>query len=355
MTSGLAPVVEPSALATPRGHFLFGSMLEIQRDMLKFHVDLRANHGDFSRVRIARLFEYYFLTHPDDIERFLHQPAAAVTKGLFWRRLKLLLGEGLLTSDGDHWKQQRRVMQPAFHRQRHGAFADVITPVTQAMLERWLPFARNGESFDVTEEMMRLTLQNAGHTIFGVDLTDDAQELGQALTYALEYVNVRSYRWLMPMQAGGFQKALRTLYRIIDAMIARRREELARGGQPGGAHGPDLLSALLLFRDETTGEGMSTRQLRDELMTFIFTGHETTAIALAWTWHLLALHPEVEERLHAEIETVLNGRTPTNADLAQLPYTRMVIQETMRLYPPVWALSRQFNETAEIRGHAVPP
>jgi cytochrome P450 len=344
----------------PANHWIWGNILDIQQDMLKFHLSARRNHGDFLRVPIGRFWNFYFLAHPDDIERVLHQPASAVNKGVFWKRLKMLLGEGLLTNDGDAWKQQRRVMQPAFHRHRHDTFARIIAKTTEEMLDRWQPLAKSGEPFELTEEMMRLTLQNAGLTIFGEDMSAEAKELGDALTYALEYVNVRSFRWLLPSHANQFKKSRQTLYRIIDDMIRRRREQLERGDVPtiedvNGNNGHDLLTALLVWKDETTGEGMSTRQLRDELMTFIFTGHETTAIALTWTWYMLSLHPDVERRMHAELAEVLGGRTPTNEDLPQLTYTRMIIQETMRLYPPVWALSRQFNEAEEIRGHRVPP
>lgn len=238
-------------------------------------------------------------------------------------------------------------MQPALHRNRHGAWAQIIAKTSEETLQRW--HALENEPLDITEEMMRVTLQNAGLTIFGTDLSEHSEVLGRAMSYAVEYANVRSYRWISPPHTLRFRNEMNALYRVIDEMIERRRAQLKNAQDE--TH--DLLSTLLLARDEN-GEAQTTRQLRDEIMTFLFTGHETTAIALGWTWHLLSLHPEVEERLHAELEQVLGARLPTGDDLPELAYTRMIIQETMRLYPPVWAISRHFNADEEIRGHRIP-
>jgi cytochrome P450 len=262
-----------------------------------------------------------------------------------------LVGQGLLTSDGDAWLRQRRLMQPAFHRQRIAALGQMMVDETLAALARWQDPAQRGAPIAVDQEMMRLTLSIVGKALLSVDLGDEASEFGQAFKQAnarFGYENMVSIMlpWLPTRQNRQYKAAVQTMDRLVYEIIARRRAE-------PGEH-DDLLTMLLAARDEETGRGMSDRQLRDEMMTILLAGHETTANALTWTFYLLSQYPEAAARLHAEMDDVLAGRPPGIADLPRLPYTRMVLQEALRLYPPAWSIARRAIEDDELGGYPVP-
>jgi cytochrome P450 len=228
-----------------------------------------------------------------------------------------------------------------------------MTEAALAMLERWQIAAACGEPLDASKEMMRLTLRIAGLTLFSLDISGEADVVGRAFTEASEYVAHASLDPLallltgfpMPAQLR-FRAALRALDKVVQGIITERRRQNRDTG--------DLLSMYLLARDEETGEGMNDRQLRDEVMTLLLAGHETTANTLAWTWYLLSGHPVIEQKLHAELAAVLGGRVPTVPDLPNLPYTRMVIEESMRLYPPAYGISRKAIAADEIGGYRIP-
>ncbi|HVF27290.1 MAG TPA: cytochrome P450, partial [Pyrinomonadaceae bacterium] len=257
---------------------------------------------------------------------------------------------GLLTSEEAHHRRQRRLAQPAFHRQRVAGYAEVMVDYAARTSERW----RDAESLDISGEMMRLTLGIVGKTLFDADVEKDAGEVGEALTEMMELFNLLllPYSELLeklPLpQSRRFARARARLdaviYRIIDE---RRRSDTDRG---------DLLSMLLLAEDEEERGGrMSNEQVRDEALTIFLAGHETTANALSWTWYLLARHPEVESKLHREIDAVLEGgRPPQFEDLARLRYTEMVLAETMRMYPPAWAVGRLAIKDFEVGGYVLP-
>jgi cytochrome P450 len=262
-----------------------------------------------------------------------------------------LVGRGLLTSDGDAWLRQRRLMQPAFHRQRITALGQMMVDETLDALARWQGSAQQGDPIAVDQEMMRLTLTIVGKALLSIDLGDEASQFGQAFKQAnarFGYENMVSVMlpWLPTRQNRQFKAAIQTMDSIVYEIIARRRAE------PGDYD--DLLTMLLGARDEETGEGMSDRQLRNEMMTILLAGHETTANALTWTFYLLSQHLEVAARLHAEVEGVLAGRPPGIDDLAHLPLTRMVLQEAMRLYPPVWSIARRAVEADDLAGYPIP-
>jgi cytochrome P450 len=333
----------------PRGRPLLGHIRDIQRRPLEFYTSLRRRYGDVVRFRSIFPFRPFLLSHPDDIEYVLRKNARNYPKDAFVNaRFKLILGEGLLTSEGELWRRQRRLAQPAFHRRRIPALAGLMTGETEALLEQW-----NGRPLDVAEAMTRLTLGIVGRALLGTAIdNEEAGALGRAFRVTLAHTNYRSThlfaipeRFPTPRNRR-FLAARRFLDESVYRLIAERRRSEVDGG--------DLLSMLLLARDEETGEGMSDRQLRDEVVTILVAGYETTATTLAWTWHLLGEHPEAEARLHAELDETLNGRTPTFEDLGSLPYTKMVIQEAMRLYPPAWALVRRAREDDEIRDYRVP-
>ncbi len=309
-------------------------------------------YGDICHYYILR-WPVYLVNHPDYIKHVLQDNHRNYGKNtIAYRMLRLILGNGLVTSDGDFWLRQRRLAQPAFHRQRIEGFGTIMTQATLAMLERWEHDAATGQGFDLAQEMTRLTLRIAGETLFHIDLTDDANEVGQALAVGLEEIISRLSRpFALPLflptpKNRRFIASRRALDQVVYGIIRDHR----RTGEEQG----DLLSMFMLAEDEETGERMTDQQLRDEVMTMVLAGHETTANALIWTWYLLAQHPEVEAKLAAELVAVLDGRVPTMADVPHLPYTSMVIQESMRLYPPVYIISRSATHDDEIGGYPVP-
>jgi len=258
------------------------------------------------------------------------------------------LGDGLLISEGSFWRRQRRLAQPAFHRERIDAYSRVMVECAEHQISGW----KSGEIRDVHEDMARLALDIVAKTLFGALLTVEFEEVGAALkTIAQRFTGRGGVLFHIPERIPTpanlrFRRAVQSLDGIIYRIVEERRASGERNG--------DLLSMLLEVRDEETGEGMSNRQLRDEVMTIFLAGHETTANALSWTWYLLAEHPEAEARLLEELSEVLSGRAPTVGDLPRLRYTDMVVKESMRLYPPAWAFGRETVGDCEIGGYHVP-
>ncbi|MFL5582127.1 MAG: cytochrome P450 [Gemmatimonadaceae bacterium] len=304
---------------------------------------LAREYGDVSSIGTVRGTPIVFLAHPDDVRDVLVTNQKQFAKGRGIERTKLLLGEGLLTSEGPFHRRQRRLAQPAFHRDRIAAYGDVMGAYASQRTEAWRP----GAAIDVHREMMALTLAIAGKTLFDADVESEAREIGEALTVALESFHfallpfseyLEKVRFLPPVRrfAGARARLDETVYRLI----ADRRRDVAAGRDRG-----DLLTMLVTARDtEGDGGGMSDLQLRDEAMTILLAGHETTANALTWTLYLLARNPEAEARLHAEIDAAAAeaaGRPFGAADLPRLTYARMVLAESMRLFPPAWAVSRR--------------
>ncbi len=341
----------------PAGHPLWGSLGALAKDPPSFYLAAQRRYGDVVSFRSLGPFRWYLLSHPDDIERVLRGPATSFPKDDFTtRQFRFLLGEGLFTSSGELWLRQRRLAQPAFHRQRLAGLGAIMTDVASAAVARWRALAAAGRPVDVAAEMSRLTLQIVGRALFGLDIGDREGEVTRALAGAAEFLE---YRFRHPFDPPlvlplprhrRFQAARAGFDRIVYGIIAARRRALAETGDAGG----DLLALLLEARDQETGEGMSDRQLRDEVITLLVAGHETTAVALTWTWYLLARHPHAERALHAELAAVLDGRPPTPEDLPRLTYTRMVLDEALRLYPPAYGLSRQTREPLEVRGYRLP-
>jgi cytochrome P450 len=323
----------------------------MRRDPLAYVSALARDHGDVVRLGLGPVCVYLF-THPDAVKHVLQDNNQNYVKGEIIGRVKVLIGEGLFTSEGDFWRRQRRLAQPAFHRDRIAGFVDTMVRRTAERLDGWEPAVRSGEPIDVAAEMNALTLTIVGETLFGRDLSGDAAEAGRALRVALEVTAHRAMSWLVPpiwvptARNRAFRAAVRTLDGLVYEIIDARRRAHETGG--------DLLGMLMAARDEETGEGMSRRQLRDEVMTFLLAGHETTAVALAWTWYLLSLNPEVAERTRDEVRSVLGDRTPVLDDLPRMPLARMVVEEAMRLYPPVWGIGRQSIAADEIGGYDIP-
>ncbi len=279
------------------------------------------------------------------IEQVLH--SRNFTKHYALRMNRLLLGNGLLTSEGDFWLRQRRLIQPVFLRERIDSYAPDMVASAQKQIASW----RDGEIRDIHAEMRELALTIAAKTLFGADVTGQSEAVGLALKEAMGTFSQRFFRILripesVPTPGNlRIRRAVRHLDAILYGLIHQRRTETGQS---------DLLSILLHARHESDGTGMTDKQLRDEAMTLLLAGHETTALALSWGWYLLAQHPEVVERLEAELRDVLSGRPPTVADLPRLRYTEMVVQEVLRLYPPAYAIGRQAIHRCTIGGYAVP-
>jgi cytochrome P450 len=322
----------------------------MRRDPLAFLLECARQYGDVVRIRHLPWSSYLFV-HPRDVKHILQGNHRNYTKGIVFQKLKRIAGEGLVFSDGDLWRRQRRLIQPAFHRQRIAAFADMMVEATAAMLERWRTRRSDTGLLDVAAEMSRLTLEIVARALFGAELGGDRDKFIGAVTRAMSYANHLANHFfnpptLIPTPANlKGRRAIRDIDSVVWKMITNRRA--AADGQS------DLLSMLLHAHDAETDSAMDDRQLRDESVTFLVAGHETTAVALSWTWHLLGNHPDVEARLHEELGRVLNGRPPVLSDLDRLPYTRMVLEEAMRLYPPAWATSRQAVGDDEVGGRRV--
>jgi cytochrome P450 len=335
----------------PRGLALLRSLLRMRTDPTGLFQDLIARHGDAVSLPTPRL-NLLLLNHPEHVVHVLQRNGQAYRKSASYRELELVLGKGLLTSEGADWRGQRRLAQPHFHRTVLGRFAGMVTQLTQEMLEGW---SRRdaAQPLDVHAEMCRLALRMAGQALFGTDLAAESDRLGQALRVVLPFVQRRTEKfvnlpvgWPLPSHLR-FRRAMRGLEGLVHALIEGRRGD-------GAEAPPDLLTMMLHARDPESGQTMDPSRVRDEIMTFLLAGHETTANALAWTLYALARHPEAAERLRAEVHDVLGGRVPGVEDLPRLEYTRRVIHESMRLYPPAWVLEREALEDDVVGGYAVP-
>ncbi|HMD08307.1 MAG TPA: cytochrome P450 [Candidatus Acidoferrum sp.] len=314
-------------------------------DPLKYFTGLMREYGDLVSLRVLN-FRILLLNHPDHIEDVLVNHPRKFIKGRVLQANKRVFGRGLLTSEGDFWLRQRRLVQPAFHRARIAGYASRMVEYTERLLDEW----QDGEERDLHKEMMRLTLQIVGKTLFDADVERDAKEVGKSLELLLELgANFRRTifipHWLPTPTNLRQERAIRQIEKVLYRIIAEKR---ASGRDSG-----DLLSMLLAAQDED-GSGMTDQQLRDEAITLFLAGHETTANTLSWTWWLLAQNPAVEAKLHNELRTVLAGRAPTLDDLPKLVYTNHIITESMRLYPPAWGTARTAIEEHEIAGYAVP-
>jgi cytochrome P450 len=326
----------------PHGHSLPGGA---QRDPLRFALAMTQQYGDIARVRFLS-WPGYLVNHPHGVKHVLEENQRNYTKDVYTLKFfRPFLGNGLLTNDGESWLHQRRLVQPALHRQHMAALGTLVTGATDAMLEHWRGFAGSAEPLDISTEMMRLALRITGLALFNIDLSNEVDAVGQAFATVRALLSDYLY---VPFTS--LNRRVQTTVRKLDTLIYGIIDKHRRQGTDAG----DLLSLLLSARDQETGLGMDDRQVRDEVVTLLLAGHETTATMLAWTWYLLSQHPEVEHHLHIELDEVLGGQLPTVERLVDLPYTQMVIKEALRLYPPVFYLGRKARSDDEISGHAIP-
>jgi cytochrome P450 len=347
-----------SAAAPPRARAnpLLGSALDLRRSQIRTYERVMRERGDVVRLVVGPpgvRFELYCVFHPDGVRAVLAGSRDAYSKGnRFYRQIAEAFGWGLLTSEGELWQRQRRLIQPLFTRRQIAAYSELMADEAAAVAERWDRAARNGGAVDANAEMVRLALRVVGRAIFG----DDVSQASDVLDSAFAVLNRHTFRRAMsPLAAPASwptpenrraAHARRALYGVVDDLIAHR--------QHAGAAGDDLLSRLLGARDADTGEAMDVQQVRDEALIFLLAGHETTSTALTFTLHLLARHPTEQELLGDEIDTVLDGRSPTADDAPALERIAMAIKEAMRLYPPAYALGRLAEREQQIGGYTIP-
>jgi cytochrome P450 len=323
------------------GNFPLGST-----DPLGVYTRWARQYGDIFYYRVFSR-HIYFLNHPDLIEHVLVTNYQSFIKGEALQSNRRIFGNGLLTNDGDSWLQQRHLIQPAFHRDRIESYGDTMVAYTERMMAAW----HDGEVRDIHRDMMRLALEIVAKVLFNVEVTSDTDRIAGALNTFME-LGSRGRMLLPPIlrllpTADNFRyrRAARQLDDIVYGLIHRRRLDVEIAD--------DLLSGLL--QAQAIGRrAMSDEQLRDEVMTLLLAGHETTAVSLSWTWYLLAQYPEVEKKLWSELRAVLNGRSPRVQDLSRLPYTERVVKEAMRLYPPAWAIVRNSLKDCDLGGYRVP-
>jgi cytochrome P450 len=344
-TTAVSPT-KPGPLPGPKGHWLWGNLGDFKRDRLGFLADCARNYGDMVALRLGPR-HFVLLSHPDLIERVLVDHHRQVTKHFALRLAKRTLGEGLLTSEGDFWRRQRRLAQPAFHRDRVAGHAAMMVAFAGRMLDGWA----DGQARDVQDDMMRLTLEIVAKALFDADVSGDSAEVSAAMEANLRSFSeqvgrlVRLPRWLPTPSNLRAERSARRLDAVIYRIIAERRAT--------GADRNDLLSMLIRATDDEAegGGSMTDRQLRDEAMTLFMAGHETTANTLAWAFYLLSQHPDAEAKLHDELDSVLGDRPPTVDDVPRLVYTDRVVTETLRILPTVWLLGREVVEPFELNGH----
>jgi len=330
----------PSAIYGLRNTLRFAS------DPLAWLRGMSEQYGDVVSVKVLGR-PWVVVSHPDDIERMLVKEARIMKRDHAISIVRRVLGQGLLTSEGDLWKRQRKLMSQAFSPKRIHDYAAAMVRVTDEALGEW----RSGETANLHREMARITMKVVADVLFGASMrASDVLAVGSALEVLNEFfsrsveVVLRIPKWVPTPRNVRVNRAVATLDRVVYDILARRR---------AGEQRDDLLGTLLDARDDD-GNGMSDAQLRDEVMTLFLAGHETTSLALSHALYLLSKHPEVERRLHAEVASVLGGRLPAADDVRALPFTDCVLKETMRLYPPAWATGRETTEPFELRGVAIP-
>ncbi|TMD25828.1 MAG: cytochrome P450, partial [Chloroflexi bacterium] len=331
----------------PSWHTAAWNTVKFARQTLSFLQELRERYGDL--VTLPTIVGPWTLVfHPDGVRHVVQENHFNYRKGgISHQVLRLTLGNGLLTNNGESWLHQRRLIQPVFHRQRIAAFGRLMTESALAWTEE--TNIDTQQPLDLFQEMSGLTLSIVCQALFGTDMLVHKERVFQA-TSTINHLEAQAFYVpgllsLPTPQRYRLYEARNTLYTVVDELIAKRRQASTEN---------DLLTMLLQARDEETGEGMTDGQVRDEVVTLMAAGQETTSNALCWTLVLLAQHPDIEARLQQEYQQVLGGRAPQIEDLPQLKLSRMVLEESMRLYPPAWAFARSAIDEDEIGGYLIP-
>jgi cytochrome P450 len=341
----------PRTARGPRGGPLFGSTRDLQRDPLGLLMRARAEHGDVVRFRYFGPFAWYLFAHPDDVEHILVTHPQDFPKGVFGRVLDLIIPNGLASVDDAVWARQRRMVQPGLHGSAVAGLADTIVDATIEHLDRWRAATAGGRAIDMSQAILRLSLDIAGRALLGSDLGEGVDVLRHYADLALSQLDYRVRHPLSPLaflptpRALRYQRAARHADAAIATIVARRRQT------PDAPH--DLLT-MLLSAEDAEGELASDEEIRDQVKTLLITGYETSGMTLVWFLYNLSLRPEIERRVREEVTAIAGERRPTAADLQGLTYTRQVLNETLRLYPPAPWLGRQARQACEINGCRVP-
>lgn len=352
MPAGASPASSGTSRASrppgPRGLPLIGSARSFTRDPLAFLTDVADKYGDIANFRLG-LLDVYFVRHPDLVREVLITKRASFTMTALRAKINAVVGEGLFTSRGELHARQQRLMLPVFRKSRIEAYAGQMAELSRRARDQW----RDGVPVDIADEMMKLTMLIAAQALFEQDIGEDTQAVSHNIDIVLEFFTRLSSPFLklslaLPLPSSlRFKKAVRDLDEVIYRMIDRRR------GTAGT--GKDLLSLLMQARDDQTNVQMTEKQLRDEVLTLLIAGHETTANVLSWIFYLLSQRPEVDQRMHEEAKAVLGERAAFGAeDLDRLVYTRRVMQEGLRLYPPGWFIGREALQDVQLGGFTVP-
>lgn len=341
--SQLKPIPGPAGLP------FLGVMPEMISDMLGLFTNTARTYGGIAHFKLLNK-SYLLVTNPDYVKYILQDNYKNYIRGRSVETGRVLLGNGLPLIDGDFWLRERRILQPTFHRERLERLTDVLTSVIEIFMQDWEAKSKRNEILDLDDEMMRLTLTVIIKSMFSAQIDDKIQSLSQAFNVASKFMLWRSQQmWAPPLSVPiprnvEYNRALKVLNDTIYPLIADRRQNPK----------PDLLGMMLDMRDADTGEGMSDQQARDEIVAIFFAGHETTAATLAWAFYLLSQHAEIEKRVRAEAENVLNGRQPTFADLPKFVYLQQVINEVLRLYPAAYLFAREAVVDDLLDGYHIP-
>lgn len=333
----------------PRGYPLLGVMPEMLSDMLGLFTNTAREYGGIAQFKLLNK-NYLLVTNPDYVKYVLQDHYKNYIRGRSVETGRVLLGNGLPLIDGEFWLRERRILQPAFHRERLGKLVNVFTDVIDGFMQNWEAKAKTNQTLDLDDEMMRLTLTAIIKSMFSAQIDDKIQSLSQAFNVASKFMLWRSQQmWAPPLSVPvprnrEYNRALKVLNETIYPLIADRRKNPK----------DDLLGMMLEMRDADTGEGMSDQQARDEIVTIFFAGHETTAATMAWAFYLLSQHPEIEERMRAEVNKVLNGRPPAFTDLPKFVYLQQVINEVLRLYPAAYLFAREAVVEDVLDGYPIP-
>jgi len=337
------PVAIQARPPGPKPHFPIGNFPLAHADPLATFEQWTREFGDIFYYRAGWL-RVYFLNHPDFVEEVLVNQYQNFRKDRVVRNTRWIFGDGLLTNEGQPWLRQRRIIQPAFHRQHISGYASTMTSYAREFMQGW----KDGDTRDIHQDMMRLTLKVVAKLLFDLEVDEESEKIAHSLNTLIGQgaggrMIFPPFLRYMPLPA---MAQVRRAARQLDAIAYRMIRERRTNGHMNG----DLLSLLMQARDED-GSGMTDKQLRDEAITFLLAGHETTALSLSWALYLVSLHPEIEQKLHQELQQVLDGRAPEFADMPRLTYTERVIKEAIRLYPPGWAVARTALRNCEIGGY----
>jgi cytochrome P450 len=328
-----------------------GNLGAFAEDPIQMLLDLQREYGGVARQRLGP-YLVHTVTHPDGVRHVLQGNYKNYARGKFYENFKLFFGVGLLTTDGEYWIRHRRMAQPLFHRNVVEGCTDTATEAIGRMLDRWEEVSARGESVELVAEMMRVSLGILGRVVFNMDFSGYADTISPSVLVGLKTMmpqgNLNDFipRWVPTPYTRRLTRAQESLRDVMQKVIA--------GHEVGGDGTIDLITLLQSKKDEETGLSLTDEELHDEVMTIFMAGHETTGNGMAWTLYAIAQHPEVRDRLEAEADDVLGDRAPTVADLPRLTYARMVVDESLRVYPPIWGFTRDPVEDDEIDGYHIP-